>query len=390
MMQLCIPSTSPFRTCGAGRRSKPYIPSRNTEVSAGQCNDVYTPADDKSRLKWPRRGTVVMIEVSKETRGGIFLTIEEMAPHGEEPMEIVINDQLFYHAGDLVIPVRPDAGVDLRQGPSGPGPRPDNRGDANKEDHGEDDSMEGKSNRMSEFDLDALVRDLLENDFEETEGGGANELLVLMKPSSFMSPAKEPPASLSPVESMSLFKAYQRKGESKLLSESPRRRRIDASMRVAFLGTLPEEEWERYQSELEKKNVEAWTRVAFMESTLSIIRRYGTQSVIRVVLNQPIMRKVKEKLMESTESDGLSESVTEESAEESPIMRGRSVRRARKGLRKYNSMVKKLEDRVNNKVTPEGREVKGLNAGNVAGEGVPPERSWARGRSRARRQGKGE
>ena len=33
-----------------------------------------------------------------------------------------------------------------------------------------------------------------------------------------MSPTKEPPASLSPVESMSLVEACQRKGESKLLS----------------------------------------------------------------------------------------------------------------------------------------------------------------------------
>ena len=41
------------------------------------------------------------------------------------------------------------------------------------------------------------------------------------------------------------------------------------------------------------------------------------------------MREDIEKMMESTELDGLSESVTEKSAEESPIMRGRPVRRAR-------------------------------------------------------------
>ena len=123
---------------------------------------MYTPADDKSRLKRPRRETVVMMEVSKATRGGIYLKIEEVAPHGEEPVEIVMNDQVFYHAGDPVIPARPDTGVDMRQGPSGPGPRPDNGKDAKKENHGEDDPMEGKSDRMSEFDLVALERDLLE------------------------------------------------------------------------------------------------------------------------------------------------------------------------------------------------------------------------------------
>ena len=137
--------------------------------------------------------------------------------------------------GDLAIPARPDAGVEMRQGPSGAGPRPDNGGDASKENPVEDDPMEGKSDRMSEFDLGALERDLLEYEFNKTECGGANETMVLMTPSSFMSPTKESPASLSPVESMSLVEAYQRKGESKLLSESPRRRRIDEPMRMAFL-----------------------------------------------------------------------------------------------------------------------------------------------------------
>ena len=50
-----------------------------------------------------------------------------MALHGEEPVEIMINDQVFYLGGDLMIP-RPDSRVDMRQGPSGPGPRPDHGG----------------------------------------------------------------------------------------------------------------------------------------------------------------------------------------------------------------------------------------------------------------------
>ena len=87
------------------RKKIRVIPSRKPEVSAGHWNDVYTPADDKR----PRRETAVMMEVSKETRGGIYLTIEEVAPHGEEFVEIVMNDQVFYHAGDLAISARPDA-----------------------------------------------------------------------------------------------------------------------------------------------------------------------------------------------------------------------------------------------------------------------------------------
>ena len=83
--------------------------------------------------------------------------------------------------------------------------------------------------------------------------------------------------------------------------------------------------------------------VVFMESTWSIIRRYGTQSVIRVGLNQSIRRELIEKMMESNKSDGRTESAMEKKAEESPIMRDQTIRRAKKGLRKYQSMVRKLK-----------------------------------------------
>ena len=42
--------------------------------------------------------------------------------------------------------------------------------------------MEGKGKKMSEFDLGALERDLLEYDFNEAESGGTNETPVLMTP----------------------------------------------------------------------------------------------------------------------------------------------------------------------------------------------------------------
>ena len=45
---------------------------------------------------------------------------------------------------------------------------------------------------MSKFDLGDLKKDLLEYNFNETEDGGTKETLVLMTPSSFMSPTKEP------------------------------------------------------------------------------------------------------------------------------------------------------------------------------------------------------
>ena len=63
------------------------------------------------------------------------------------------------------------------------------------------------------------------------------------------------------------------------------------------------------------------------------------------------MREVIEKIAEFTESDDLTESVTEESAEGSPFMRDQPNKRARRGLRKYESMVRKLKNKVNDKLT---------------------------------------
>ena len=45
-------------------------PSRRPEVLAGVWSDVFSPTDDLSRLKWSGEVKVVMLEVTKECRGG--------------------------------------------------------------------------------------------------------------------------------------------------------------------------------------------------------------------------------------------------------------------------------------------------------------------------------
>ena len=71
-----------------------------------------------------------------------------------------------------------------------------------------------------------------------------------------------------------------------------------------------------------------------MERTWDVIRRYGTQSKMKVGLNQPIMREVLEKIVNSVESDVLTESVTEDSADDQQITRKLPVRRAKKRLKR--------------------------------------------------------
>ena len=100
-------------------------PSRRPEVSAEVWNDVYAPADDMSRLKWSGEVKVVILEVTKECRGGTFITVDDLAPHGEEAVEFLVDEELFYNARDLTKPARPDSGMDMRQGPSGPKPKLD-------------------------------------------------------------------------------------------------------------------------------------------------------------------------------------------------------------------------------------------------------------------------
>ena len=166
------------------------------------------------------------------------------------------------------MPTRPYSGMDMRQGP-----RPDDTNNDDKEDQN-DDPMNGKEEKRSGMDLGALERDLLEYQFsEDDDKGEVDGPLVLMTPSSFMSPTKEALAILSPADPVYLALDSRKGDAQKLLHESPRRRRDDETMRVTFLGTLSGE-WERYQSELERKTGVNWNRVAFMERTWNVIRRW--------------------------------------------------------------------------------------------------------------------
>ena len=106
------------------------------------CND-----DDWSQLKWPGEVKVILLEVAKECRASMYMTIGELAPYGDESVEFLVNDELFYHAGDLTVPARPDSGMDMRQGPSGPGPRPDTNHDEKMDQ--DDDHIEVKGDKSN-------------------------------------------------------------------------------------------------------------------------------------------------------------------------------------------------------------------------------------------------
>ena len=97
----------------------------------------------------------------------------------------------------------------------------------------DNDDIGGKTEKPGETDIGALERDLLEYHFSEDDDWEVDGSLLLMTTSSFMSPTKEESADLSPMDPID---------PQRLLQESPRRRKIEESMRVSFLSTLPEEE----------------------------------------------------------------------------------------------------------------------------------------------------
>ena len=99
--------------------------------------------------------------------------VDDLAPHGEESVEFLVNDELFYDAGDLTVPARPDSGMDMRQGPSGPKPKSDTNDDERMDQ--DDDHIEGKGEKLSEIDLGALERDLLEYQFSEEDDGEVSD-----------------------------------------------------------------------------------------------------------------------------------------------------------------------------------------------------------------------
>ena len=132
-------------------------------------------------------------------------------------------------------------------------------------------------------------------------------------PSAFMEMKRNLPESSSPGNS--------RNNDQRILMESPRRRRIEASARVPFLGTLPEGEWEVHHRDHESRTGCKLDRVAFKEEVWTVVQSYGTQSILKTGLNQPLMREVLDKLdeCEGRLSELLIDSATNEGEANSPI-----------------------------------------------------------------------
>ena len=136
---------------------------------------------------------------------------------------------------------------------------------------------------------------------------------TLVPPSAFLGSSWDLPESSPPSNS--------KNAEPRLLMELPRRRRIKGTARVKFLGTLPQEEWEVHHRDHENRTGCRMDGVAFMEEVWAVVQSYGTQSILKLGLNRPLMRVVLDKPdeCEGRLSELVIDSATDESEANSPL-----------------------------------------------------------------------
>ena len=187
-------------------------------------------------------------------------------------------------------------------------------------------------------------------------------------------PADEGTSSLKPPSAFTVMKrnlpessslGNSKNNEQRLLMESPRRRRIEGSARVLFLGTLPEEEWKVHHRDHENRTGCRLDRVAFMEEVWTVVQSYGTQSNLKTGLNRPLMREVLDKLdeCEGRLSELLIDSATDESEANSLIKitpqddkaEVVSLSRTRKGTKRSKLVIDEINEmkmKLGSKVIP--------------------------------------
>ena len=288
------------------------------EATRGRMSIAATPKPGRLDEEWAKLGLAPMIIRGKAELPEASLLLTSVKPSLRWQEE----DQ---SAGRLIIPKFPDGARSEEQGPSSSvkKPRRDDgqRGSRRSEepmqqhpDQGEKEDDKASTGGMSSLDINFFVdfengKDTLEATTEPADEGTS----TLEPPSAFLGTNRNLPESSSPSNS--------KNAEQKLLMESPRRRRIEGTVRVPFLGTLPEEEWEVHHRDHENRTECRMDRVAFMEEVWAVVQSCGTQSILKIGLNRPRMREVLDKLdeCEGRLSELLIDSATDESEENSPI-----------------------------------------------------------------------
>ena len=286
----------------------PYFVGRNAAVlqytrfaytdqaTRRRISNAATPKPGRFDEEWPGLGlapmkmrgrtelseaSLILTSVKPELKvGGTLQARTFLAPFGCEEIKVVHGEEEDGSAGTLIIPKFPERADNEKQGPS-----------SSKKDMSEGDDGQGGSRQAEEpmqqdasqaggeddrastggvSILDFNIFSNLENNADtlETTEPADEGISTLEPPSAFMEMKRNLQESSSPGNS--------RNNEQRILVESPRRTRIEASARVPFLGTLPEEEWEVHHRDHESRTGCRLDRVAFMEEVWTVVQSYGT------------------------------------------------------------------------------------------------------------------
>ena len=275
------------------------------------------PMRMRGRAELPEASLILTSVKPELTVGGSIQTRTLLAPFGYEEVKIVHGEKEDQSAGRLIIPKFQKKARSEEQGPSNS--RKKSEGDDGQEGsrrseepmQQDPDKAEKEDDKASTVGLSSLDFNFL-SDFEsgadalETTEPADEGTSTLERPSAFMETNRNLPESSRPSNS--------KNAEQKLLMESPRRRRIEGSARLLFLGTLPEEEWDVHHRDHEN-------RTGCRLEVCTVVQSYGTQSILKLGLNRPLMREVLEKLdeCEGRLSELLIDSATGESEANSLI-----------------------------------------------------------------------
>ena len=323
------------------------------------------PMRMRGRTELPE-ASLILTSVKSEMKAiGTLQTRTFLAPFGCEEVRVVHGEEEDGSAGTLLIPKIPEEADNDEKGPSSSkkdksAGEDGQAGSRQTEEPMQQDQAGGEDDRASTGGTSSLDFNIFSDleinaDTLETTEPADEGISTLEPPSAFTEMKRNLPESSSPANS--------RNSELRILMESPRRRRIEGSARVSFLGTLPEEEWEVHHRDHESRTGCKLNRVAFMEEVWTVVQSYGTQSILKTGLNRPLMREVLDKLdeCEGRLSELLIDSATDESEANSPIkMRPQDdkgevvyLSRTRKGtmrsklvIDKINKMKMKLGSRV--------------------------------------------
>ena len=205
------------------------------------------PMKMRGRTELPEASLILTSVKPELTVVGTLQTRTFLAPFGCQEIKVVHGEEEDRSAGTSIIPKYPEGADTGKPGPSS------SKRDKSEGDDGQGGSRQteepmqqdanqagGEDDRASTRGVSSLDFNFL-SDFEnnadtlEATEPADEGTSTLEPPSAFTEMKRNLPESSSPGNS--------RNNKQRILMESPRRRRIEGSARVPFLGTLPEEEW---------------------------------------------------------------------------------------------------------------------------------------------------